>query len=124
MQIKELQAVRAVEKNDVALLAQCLQAGVGKEPLLLLAARTVHKEVVELLINSKADVNYADGSGYSALMTAAWNDQQEVCRLLLEAGAGRKDEAAELAKQRGHTELGTFIDDWKVHANSAFEYSC
>ncbi len=59
-------------------------------PVLVLAAAWGHYEVVKVLLEAGADPNYgADKDGYTALMWAAKNfeEQLEMVRVLLEAGA-------------------------------------
>jgi ankyrin repeat protein len=53
----------------------------GATPLHV-ATKRDHKEVAELLLNAKADVNLQDKNGRTALYWAAWNGDTEVVTLL------------------------------------------
>jgi len=58
-----------------------------KNQLLINAARNGQKDVVELLVKARADVNAKSNNGRSALMHAAWNGHKNVIELLLNVGA-------------------------------------
>lgn len=79
------------------------------------AVASGQKEIVELLIQNRADVNYRYGQGYSPLLTAAANGHVEIAKLLLNHGAdahARSDDhqdALSLAEARGHHELAVFL---------------
>jgi uncharacterized protein len=71
--------------------------------------------VVTLLIQRGADVDAVQRGGYTALHSAAANDNRALAQLLLDAGAavtasddGRTPQA--LARERGHSELAAQLD--------------
>jgi ankyrin repeat protein len=53
----------------------------------MLAAERGHKEVVELLLESGADVNAKSNIGWTALMLAAFNGHKEIVEILKSYGA-------------------------------------
>jgi ankyrin repeat protein len=58
-------------------------------PLIHYAADYGQKEVIEYLIEKKADVNAVDKHGISALLAAIWEGHTDCVRLMLEKGADR-----------------------------------
>lgn len=78
----------------------------------------VSRNIVELiaqLIARGADINLAQGQGFTPLHGAAFNGSEKACRLLLNAGA-RRDAvtadgrtAAQIASERGHPELSVLL---------------
>jgi uncharacterized protein len=62
------------------------------------AAHNGHLEVVSVLINSNAEVNYQDVQGNTALHWAAYHDHTPIIELLIRKGA-KKD----LSNKNGHT---------------------
>ena len=58
-----------------------------EESLLQRAADLGHVQVARLLIERGANVNFQDGTGYTALMNAVEGDHLEMVSLLLDAGA-------------------------------------
>lgn len=71
------------------LLAQGADVNAVKngEPLLIMAARNGHIQVMKLLLNRGADVNARDDRGRTALMVAAGLSDPGMVRLLLSKGA-------------------------------------
>jgi hypothetical protein len=70
-------------------------------PLLCLAARGKHRAVVEILLNSGADIDLqSEDRGYSPLMDAAQTGSADLVRLFLEKGA-----KPDLAGKDGQTAL-------------------
>jgi len=63
------------------------------ETPLHLAARSGHKEVVEVLLASKAEVSIWDKTGETPMLAAAARGHADVVKLLLDAGA-KKEEGA------------------------------
>lgn len=87
--------MRATAEVSVELVAELLASGAnpripdrnGWNPLAE-ACLLGHAKLVQLLINSGADVNQADTAlGFTPLFVAAREDRAEVVRILLEAGA-------------------------------------
>lgn len=89
----------------------------GQHSLIWVANRG-DKACVELLISRKADVNHASPDGGFALLGAASGGHQEVCEMLLKAGAGKSmtDRAGQTAAQRaranGKVDVAAFIESW------------
>ena len=74
-------------------LVACMTAVVssaGKDIRLADAAQQDNKEAIRTLLAQKADVNAPHGDGMTPLHWAAFNDDVEVARLLLSAGASPK----------------------------------
>lgn len=87
----------AVKGNEVSVVKAFIEAGIdvnaksslgaGRTPLML-AASNGNKEIVQMLLDAKADVNDAeDENNDTALLLAALEGKEEVVRLLLDAGA-------------------------------------
>jgi len=87
--------LQAIENDDTQKVREILSAGVnvnfeddGGEFPLQIACWRGKKEIVELLIENGADVNYADESEFhTALMMASRHGHAEIVRLLLKHGA-------------------------------------
>lgn len=60
---------------------------IEKRTLLSIAAELGELEVVKLLLNNNASINYADGIGLTPLVYAVMNNHNEVAQALIEAGA-------------------------------------
>ncbi len=60
---------------------------VGGDRPLLLAARAGHAPVIRELLEAKADPNYANSRGTTALYSASFHNHVDALRLLLDAGA-------------------------------------
>ena len=89
----------------------------GYTPLFV-ASRNGNIEVVELLLEAKADVNKAETNGYTPLIIASQNDHIEVVKLLLAAKAdvdikvkidGKVYTALSVAKEKGYTHIVTLL---------------
>lgn len=85
---------KAVEKSDTEgvvrmldddprLLSTTWEGG----SLLMRAARRAHVDLVRLLLDRGAEINFANENGATALWIAACNDREEVVSLLLRSGA-------------------------------------
>lgn len=85
----------AVSRGDVAAVELFLQGALSPDsedasgtPVLCLAARNRHFRLVEILVEAGADLNsLSRDRGSTALMDAAARGDQEICRLLIDAGA-------------------------------------
>ncbi|MCA9194835.1 MAG: ankyrin repeat domain-containing protein [Planctomycetales bacterium] len=84
------------EKGDVESVKQMLSEGVSvdviengrfNETPLLAAARAGHQEIVELLLNSGANINYQDNDNFSPLTAAARAQKWSIVHLLATRGA-------------------------------------
>jgi len=83
---------------------------------LMFAATGDNIDAVKLLLDAGAHVNVADGhEGWTALMFAAAEGQEEIVADLLKHGATPEtrdtdgDNAADFAVQRGHTKLAAML---------------
>jgi ankyrin repeat protein len=79
---------------------------------LMFAVTNMHKESVNVLLESGADVNLKANDGSTALMLAASSGVSEIVRALLSKGAdvtakftGTGKTALDLAKEKGYTEI-------------------
>jgi uncharacterized protein len=85
----------AVSRGDVAAVELFLQGALSPDsqdasgtPVLCLAARNRHFRLVEILVEAGADLNgVSRDRGSTALMDAAARGDQEICGLLINAGA-------------------------------------
>lgn len=71
------------------LFLSCLKGFVGAEGV---GSRTIgvkakRLEIAKLLVENGAEVNFTETIGYTALHWAAYNDDPEMCRYLLNKGA-------------------------------------
>lgn len=88
-----------VKKKVLEVLEALLQHGVSPDwmdasgtTLLMHAIRTLHSaEIVKMLLQHGADVHLRDREGNTPLMLAVLEKQEEICRLLTEAGASPED---------------------------------
>ena len=100
---------------------------VNKSIALSLAAHLGDKEMVQLLLDSGADVNDAYGDGDFALMRAAWEGHEEIVELLLNNGAAVSkanndgDTALMRAAGKGHENIVELLlnRDTEGHENIA-----
>ncbi|KAH8684390.1 ankyrin repeat-containing domain protein [Tricladium varicosporioides] len=104
---------------------------VSKEALshgLLYASSHNHLEVVQRLLDAKADVNAtAEGEGHTALQAAAGGGHLEIVQRLLDAKADinatstiyRTGTALEVAAESGHLEVVQILLDAKANNNSS-----
>jgi ankyrin repeat protein len=87
----EIALVEAAQRGDLAEVRELLETGtdpnrtIENASALGHAARGGHTQVVELLLNSGADIE--GGNGLSPLACAAYKGQDEIVRLLIERGA-------------------------------------
>lgn len=87
--------IKGALTGNIELVESALNAGASvniKEKAkgntaLMLAAYYNHPKIVDLLINSKADVSAKDDEDNSALTKAAWTGSIESAKLLIRAGA-------------------------------------
>ena len=81
---------KAAEKANIEILEAELNAGVPADycvhglPLIHVAARAGHNEIIQVLIRHDANVNALDQSGASALQSAASYAKAETVRLLIQ----------------------------------------
>lgn len=84
---------RACWTGNVAMVRNYLDlgmspdAGAGRNPCVVQAARHGQTEVTELLVARKADLDAVDVNGWTALIWAAYQGYPEVAAVLLQAGA-------------------------------------
>ena len=122
----------AVERGDAAALGALLERGDDVDSrdrygqtALMLAARSGHDEVVEVLVAHGADLDHCAKCGLTALMLATINDRAGVVRLLLMAGADTHLEgsgapgfagktALDLAKDLGREEIADLLNSEDV----------
>jgi ankyrin repeat protein len=87
----EIALVEAARQGDLAEVRELLETGtdpgrpIENASALAHAARGGHAQVVELLLNSGADIE--GGNGLSPLACAGYGGQDEIARLLIERGA-------------------------------------
>ena len=67
--------------------AVCASVNVNTNTPLLLAADAGHADVVAVLLDSGADVDCADDTGWTALMWASFRGHEEIVTYLLDRGA-------------------------------------
>ncbi|XP_026668751.1 uncharacterized protein LOC108624214 [Ceratina calcarata] len=108
----------SVEKGHIKIVKKLLELGADvnqlhenaifnkSTTLLHMAVITKQREMVELLINYKANVNALDERNFTAMHEAALNDDLEIMELLMDNGARIKDQykllciAAETASKK------------------------
>jgi len=94
---------------------------------LLVAAEEGHVDTVQLLVDSKVDVNIADGIGTTALYAAALQGYTDIARLLIESKANvdaAMDNGATAlwtSAQQGHIEIARLLVENKANVNAAKE---
>lgn len=82
---------------------------------LILAAAEGHVDMIRFLVSNGADINAKNDNGDTALIQAAYNGSAENVKILLDAGAdpgiaaGDGKTAADLAEERGYTEIAVMI---------------
>jgi ankyrin repeat protein len=91
----------AVRRGDAAAVAEMIardEGGAGDQlnsqdqhgqTALMLAAKAGHRDVVEVLLRHRAELNHAAKFNLSALMLAVINNQLEIVTMLAAAGADR-----------------------------------
>ncbi len=113
----------AAEAGDLERVKVLLDAGVDvdgkssriKKPLLLVAVEKENAELVDLLLERGADVNYAAPNGMPPLHRATWMGYVEIFHRLVEAGADIKQKGPggwmpiHHAARNGRTGLVTFL---------------
>ncbi len=90
---QDSQMIRAAMGGDLAKIKELVSAGVqvnlatdkGLSPLMLACFRN-HKDVVEFLLQKKAQVNAKDATGMTALMAAAKQGNVDILKALVKAG--------------------------------------
>src|ERR1700733_10371257 len=75
----DLEKVKALLKDNPSLVNDKLNALYGWTPLFL----ATNKDMVELLIENKADIEAVDSNGYTPLRWAVIKDNKEVAETLL-----------------------------------------
>lgn len=87
------QLLRAVNLNDAREVSALIAKGANpnyvsyKTPLISRAAESGYAQIVQVLIDAKADINALDDYGESAVMRAARSEKPEVLSLLVKAKA-------------------------------------
>ena len=123
--------LQAIENDDAPKVREILSSGVnvnsendGGEFPLETACWHGNKEIVELLIENGADVNYADeGEFRTALMMASHHGHAEIVQLLLKHGADVNAEddynATSLtrAAEEGHLEIVHLLLEYGANPN-------
>lgn len=119
--------IEAAEEGDIKKLQRCISLGANVNErgsrgvtALVCASLNGHREVVDFLIDNKANPNNTHESGESgcfALFFAACRGHKEVCASLLAAGSDKNFEcegktAAQGAAECGYQELSAFIASW------------
>ena len=117
----------AIKRGHVQLVLECLGRGTDVnardrygQTALMLAAHAGYREIVEILIAHRANLDITAKYGLSALMLAVVAEQVDVARLLAQAGADRSlrgtgapgfaDKTAhDLAVERGMRELAAAV---------------
>ena len=94
--------MEAVWDGDAKALALRLDAGGKVGTALHAAAEGGQLNMVELLLNARANINHADEEGETPLMSAAKAGELEVAKLLCTRGATRTGREVELALEEGH----------------------
>lgn len=79
------------------------------ESPLMDAANLGRPEILELLVESGADVNHVSASGLNPLLAAVWGRRFDLAKRLLAAGATRREEDADYLA----------VLDWEANASSA-----
>ena len=91
------------------------QASYGKVTPLQLAAQYGHRDVAELLLANKADVEAKSSGGWTALLNAVYGGHKDMVELLLtnKAGVNYKEDAGrtplQVAAENGYTEIAAFL---------------
>ncbi len=86
------------------------------QPLHAALALGRNRETIELLLAHGADADAVQVGGYTPIFSAATANRKDLAELLIQHGANphRKNDqgktSADYARERGHTELGTWLD--------------
>ena len=98
------------------------------ETALAVAAENDHLHIVRYLVDQGADMEMADGHGWTPLMAASFNGHVEVVRCLLEQGANR-DKAnnggytsLHWAANKGHLEIAKLLMVYGADLNARTNY--
>lgn len=89
------------------------------------AVASGHSEIVAWLLANGADANYRYGPGYSPSLTAAANGHLEILKTLVEHGGDLQAQtddgktALDFAQERGHPEVGAYIQTCLSHASGS-----
>ena len=96
-----------------------IPAGRTERTPLMRAAKKGFKPIVEILLNSGANVNIKSNSGWTALHNAAEEGYLEIVKLLVKRGgkSGIKnnigDSPQDVAKENGHEEIVNYLESLK-----------
>lgn len=83
-----------------------------------------HKNVVEVLLRNRANVNIADNNGWTALHVATWHGFTSIVEILLQANADCKSRTKEqstalhMAAWRGHEEIARVLLDARAEVSA------
>jgi ankyrin repeat protein len=100
------------------------QASYGKVTPLQLAAQYGHRDVAELLLANKADVEAKSYGGWTALLNAVYGGHKDMVELLLtnKADVNYKEDAGrtplQVAAENGYTEIAAFLIANKADVNA------
>jgi len=109
----DIEGVRTLIKNDLSLV----NFYGGDNSPLILAADSGGKEIVELLLEVGADVNYCNATGETALSVACFNGDINIVKLLLEKGADENHidrfGVSIIDNASDHPDLITFLSEYR-----------
>jgi ankyrin repeat protein len=125
-QTKNEQLFSAIQNNQKPQVEALLKAGCDvnyfktgspdiRVSLLMAAVNANYAEIAKLLLDNKADVNWKDNLGNTAIMHAAYAGNTDMVKLLISYGASVKDSnnnttVLNNAKASGNKELLTLVE--------------
>ncbi|KOR31084.1 hypothetical protein TI04_02620, partial [Achromatium sp. WMS2] len=119
----------AVQNGHKDVVAFLIHAGAKLDALpLAIAAEAGHLDIVQLLIDKKADINATDRVGFTPLHMAAQKGHRDVAQFLLEHGANvdiRNHAGStpdDIAHLHGHPDLVKLIAGYRVQKPGAGTY--
>jgi len=119
-----LQFHEYVDRGDIEGVRKMIQHGFfpvatenGENSALILAADSGNQEIVDLLLDNGANVNYCSDTGETPLAAACFNGSIELVKLLLEKGANIEHVdrfgVSILDNARDHPELVIFLKNFQ-----------